>query len=328
MSTPRAVRTKPLAWTLVALVLLAPALAPLRAEENASRRSLEASQAAGRRPAAPPAASYPAEADKVHVVLLVYGHKGGISAACQKDCKGLKAALEAAFADDPERLLFYDLSIKNPATDKVYTRDETLAAIKGLKLGKNDNVLVFQSGHGGIGDRNDPEMSHRLVMDGASLTRAQIQRPLEALKPRAIIFLTDCCSGISKKPAAPTEFVSVSEAGPNIETIRNLVLRPVGIVSITAAEDGKLASASFRGANPGKAGSAFTVALLRLWYSDVTYSSWVMFFPALKAETSLASGGRHAARAFQLKDGSVTVAPPTVALPAIAVPVWQIHMWR
>jgi hypothetical protein len=273
--------------------------------------------------------AYPPEADKLQVVILVFGHKGGISAACQKDCKGIKSILEAAFAEDPERLVIHDLSAVNPKTGKYYTRDETLEVIKGLKPGKNDNVLIFQSGHGSIGNAKDPEMSHRLTMDGGTLTRAQVQGPIEAMKPRGIIFLTDCCSGLPKKGGA-TERELQSVAEPNVKTIRTLVLCPVGIVSITAAEDGKLAIAGYKGPNPGKAGSAFTVALLRLLYDEkTTYSSWEQFFPALKKETGLASGGKHMARAFQLNERGVVIATrentparvPTRELNGPAVPV-------
>src|SRR5262249_16568875 len=193
----------------------------------------------------------------------------------------------------------------NPATGKVYSMKETLDVVGALKVGKNDNVLIFQSGHGSIGNGNQPELSQRLVMDGGSMTRGQIQQPLETLKPRSILFLTDCCSDISKRgPGRGTpKFVSLEE--PNVLTIRNLMLRPKGPVSITAADDGKLAAASFRGPNPGKAGSAFTVAMVRLWYNDATYTSWEQFFPVLKAETGKASGGRQAARAFQIKSGVI-----------------------
>jgi hypothetical protein len=270
-------------------------------------------------------ALFPKEADKLHVVLLVFGHKGGISAACQKDCKAFLASLESTFEDDDEdRLVVHDLSIKNPKTGKVFTAAETLAVINRMRVGRNDNVVVFQSGHGDIMNRDNPEMSHRLMMDGGSLTRAQIQNPIMAMKPRAFLFITDCCSGFSskKKSAAPspTDFVTVAE--PNRATIRNLMMRPIGLVSVTAAEDGKLASASYSGANPAKAGSAFTVAMLRLWYKDTTYNSWNDFFPPLKAETRLASRGGHMARAFHLNDGmmpSVIVMPPYLGMP-----MWQI----
>jgi hypothetical protein len=252
-----------------------------------------------------------AEATKLHVVLLVFGHKGGISAACQKDCKAIKAALELAFADedDADRLVIHDLSIKNPETGKPFTTKETLDVIKNLSAGKNDNVFIYQSGHGSIGDRNDPEMSHVLQMDGATLTRAQIQKPIEAMKPRGIIFLTDCCSGFGRKAPAPkTQPVSLVE--PNLQTIRNLMLRPAGVVSITAAEDGTLAMASYRGTNPAKAGSAFTVALTRLWCNDTVYESWTDFYPDLRKETSAATGNRHTARAFHLKEGTRLIPSP------------------
>jgi hypothetical protein len=312
MRTLMTKRTAVLALGLAVLALAAPALG-----------------AQGTAPAPKPQANRgPDEADKLHVVLLVFGHKGGISAACQKDCKGLKAALEAAFADDAHRLVIHDLTVKNPKTGKVYSSAETLAVIESLNPGGNDNVLVFQSGHGSIGDRNSPELSQRLMMDGGSLTRAQIQRPLEARKPRGIIFLTDCCSGFTKKQGAPKATGFVSAAAPNLQTIRNLMLRARGVVSITAAEDGKLASASYRGANPGKAGSAFTVAMLRLWFAGETYTSWEQFFPALKKETGLASGGRHSARAFRLPDGGTAVVAALNVRTPFAVPAFPFRPWR
>ena len=119
-----------------------------------------------------------------------------------------------------------------------------------------------------------------------------------------MIFLTDCCSAFIKQKKVPAKPKAdpVSEVLPNATTIRSLTRSPIGIVSITAAEDGKLADASFAGPNPAKAGSAFTVALLRLWYSETAYTSWKEFFPILKEETRKASRGRHAARAFQLND--------------------------
>src|SRR4051795_11125047 len=106
MTKLRTPRSKFRVGALAALVMSLQGLSPLAAQ-----------QANGK----------PAEADRLHVVLLVFGHKGGISAACQKDCKGLKAALETAFADDPDRLVVHDLSLKNPQTGKVYTTAETLA---------------------------------------------------------------------------------------------------------------------------------------------------------------------------------------------------------
>ncbi|HYV34821.1 MAG TPA: hypothetical protein VE988_03895 [Gemmataceae bacterium] len=299
-------RIKLVAVAVAALVVSFAAFRPVDAQQNPSYLfRFDSLQNIAPR-SARSAESLPPQADKLHVILLVFGHKGGISAACQKDCKGVKTALETAFAGEEDRLVFHDLTVVNPKTNKYYSTKETMEVINGLKIGRNDNVLIFQSGHGAIGNKNDPEWSHKLQMDGGTLTRAQVQKPIEAMKPRGIIFLTDCCSGLPKKATVASEeeeLVSLETVGPNVQSIRNLVLLPSGVISVTAAEDGKLAIAGFKGANPAKAGSAFTVALLRLWYnSDVTYDSWNQFFPVLKKETGLASGGKHLARAFQLND--------------------------
>jgi hypothetical protein len=58
------------------------------------------------------------------------------------------------------------------------------------------------------------------------------------------------------------------------------------------------------------AGSAFTVALTRLWYrQDVTFTTWRQFFSKLRPETNTASAGQHRARAFHLGD-ETPAAPP------------------
>src|SRR5271154_5579416 len=94
------------------LVLLAWA-APIQAQETESPR-IELK----RTPTGLKAVASPQQADKLHVVVLVFGHKGGISAACQKDCKAFIASLESAFDEEDEQLVVHDLSIKNPKTGK------------------------------------------------------------------------------------------------------------------------------------------------------------------------------------------------------------------
>src|SRR5262249_32622937 len=108
--------------------------------------------------------------------------------------------------------------------------------------------------------------------------------------------------------------VALDNETPNTKTVRNLLLKTSGIVSITAAQDGKEAKAGYKGANPGHAGSAFTVALTRLWYRhDVTFTTWKEFFPRLRDETRQASGGQHQARAFRLGTPVVPPSPAPVA---------------
>jgi hypothetical protein len=264
------------------------------------------------------------EADKIHLVLLVWGYSDNIGGPCLNDCKAVKATLAASV--EKERLVVDDFTGKNPKTGQFFTPKEVLDGIKSMKIGKNDTVFVFHSGHGEIGDRKQPEASHLLFIDNGQIGRMQIQRPIEAMQPRAIIFLTDCCSSYREFNAASDGGrQSQGGNGPNLKTVRNLMLKPVGIVSITAAEDGKLAIAASKGANPGKAGSSFTVAMLRLWYDQkVTHTNWEQFFPILKAETGKASGGVHFARAFEIMEtGKIPSVTQPGAVPARNQVTWE-----
>jgi hypothetical protein len=245
--------------------------------------------------AAQPGPNPAAEADKLHVVLLVAGADSSIGNADLKDVAAMRQAVAVSFAAEPKRVVLHDLTGKNPTTRRFYTGPEILKHVREMKVGPNDNVLIFHSGHGGINDRKRPEESHVLVVDGGQVGRMDLTKAVLSLKPRGLILLTDCCSTFAKS--------ALAQDAPrvNTKTVRNLLLKSTGVVSITAAEDGTMAQAGYKGANPGRAGSAFTVALMRLWYrQDVTFTTWKQFFPRLRQETGSASGGQHRARAFHL----------------------------
>src|SRR5205807_4895546 len=111
---------------------------------------------------AQPESKHPAEADKVHVVLLVAGADSNIGNADMADVAAMRHAISASFASDKKRVVFHDLTGKNPATGRHYTGPEIVGRLKKMKVGNNDTVLVFHSGHGGINDKNRPEASHGL----------------------------------------------------------------------------------------------------------------------------------------------------------------------
>jgi hypothetical protein len=123
-----------------------------------------------------------------------------------------------------------------------------------------------------------------------------------AAKPRGLIILTQCCSGYEGRGLQPAlDSARAKPEVPNNRTVRNLVLGLAGVVSITAADDGKTSWTGWNGPNPGQAGCGFTVAMVRLWYRhDVTFTTWKQFFPVLRSETGKASNGQQFARAFEL----------------------------
>lgn len=247
------------------------------------------------RPAPP--AKYPAEAARVHVVLLGDTRCPEIGAACGKDFAGLRATLTAGLGKKADRLTFHDLTAANPATDLAWTAAEVFRHVRDLKLEGNDSVVLFHSGHGVITKKDFPERTHYLGLAAGAVSRWVLHEALRAHKPRALIVLTDCCSTFQpgRQPGAPG-----GRAAVNATTAEHLFLRAVGEVSITAAEDGKGAFPSFKGDNPGGAGSAFTVALLRLLHDRRTFTTWRELFPELRAATAAASGGRQRARAFAI----------------------------
>jgi hypothetical protein len=266
-------------------------------------------------------ADYPAEASRVHVIYLVYNAGGAFGRACQSDVDGFRATLEDGFGTTSGRLVHHDWTRGHPEKGRPYSLEELKDFLRNLRLGRNDTVVVFQSGHGCIGDLGRPEDSQYLGCTNGTpgqpgqrvyeLRRGWLMSTLQAARPRALIVLTDCCS--KYQPRRDDGFdaqhgFSHAPPGVNGGTVRQLFLRAVGVVSITGADDGECSIVGYSGSNPGKAGSAFTVALLRLMYDpDRTYQSWQEFFPALRRETFRASSGRpspaHQARAFRLPGG-------------------------
>jgi hypothetical protein len=257
---------------------------------------------------APGVAAYPAEASRVHVVLLVDRRAPHIGAPCYKDVLGFRAALVAGFAAKRDRLVFHDLTGEHPQTRRDWTPRQVFLYLSGLQFGPNETLVVFHSGHGSVSNRAFPEETHRLSLNTGSIPCGATYAALRNQRLRAFVLLTDSCSSYRDHSYIA---LARSDAEPpdgrvNAASVTNLFLRLVGHVSIAAAQDGQAAAASFRGGNPGKAGSAFTVALLRLLYDrSRTCRTWGEIFPRLRAETLDASGGRHQPRAFTILEQGV-----------------------
>lgn len=246
------------------------------------------------------------EADKVHVVLLVYGKDGAFGAACRKDVSAFAKMLDQGFEQKADRLVFHDYTGLNPATFRPWTPREVLADLKEMKVGTNDAIVLYHSGHGMIADPKSPEASQIVLTDEGPIERGELLQILKAKHARGLVLLTDCCSSYPQTPVA--RHVTRTNLAYNARTIQALFLQVRGLISITAAEPGDGATPAHVGSNPGQASSAFTVALLRLMCNqDRSYANWTELFPALHQETADASALQgtplHRAHAFRIEEG-------------------------
>jgi hypothetical protein len=241
----------------------------------------------------------PAEAARLHVIYLAAGADANIGSADKQDIDAMKHIITSTIGRDVKRVSTHDLTGKRRSTGKFWTGQEVLKYIANLKIGPNDNIFIFHSGHGGIANRRRPEETQVLTIDGGNLERKALMKAVADKGPRALILLTDCCSTYMDSPVSLDEEVG----DPNARTVANLLLRPTGLISITAADDGQMAQTGWVGDNPANAGSCFSVAMTRLWYrQNVTFNTWKEFFPRLRQETFRVSSSRHRARAFHLGD--------------------------
>src|SRR5689334_688964 len=97
----------------------------------------------------------PAEASRVHLVLLGYTPNNDFGRACRKDIIGFECVLREGFGDMADRIVTHDLSVRNRRTDAEYTRAEVEEYLRTMEVGRNDVVIVYHSGHGAITNRLD-----------------------------------------------------------------------------------------------------------------------------------------------------------------------------
>jgi hypothetical protein len=125
------------------------------------------------------------------------------------------------------------------------------AYYNNLRLGANEALLFFDSGHGGFaGDR------HILTLAGGNIDRGRLLAAMGRHNPPLAVVLTNCCSN----QMGALAFVNAYPDG-NKEVMGNLLLRARGLVDATAAEKGEFAWC-------GPRGGCFTLALAGLWASQ------------------------------------------------------------
>jgi hypothetical protein len=221
---------------------------------------------------APPSAAAP-ELRKLHV-LVVLDTDSELRKQLEIDEVRLTRCLKERIPADR-----YALRVLKGAD---VTRDRILGACKDLKVGRNDGVLFFYGGPGGLG----PQKTQLLRLHhGKPLLRSEIRRALEAKQAGLVVLLTDCCKRTVVdvgKPDVPMRDLA-TEINPSM---RCLLFQARGFVDITSAEGGTSAGDTRRG-------SLFTRVLCKLLWQPIAeldrnkdgFVNWQEFYDRLKTET-------------------------------------------
>jgi len=235
----------------------------------------------------------PELASKLHVVLLADLGCPNHGASFRNDLETVKKFLKQAIPDAN----IIDL------TGQEWTPTKVLDHLGQLKIGSNDNVLVYHTGHGVMLKEKQGDSHYMVLWDQPDhndlLSRDKLRATLLGHRPRGLIMLSDCCSGFPANGRALGG--PALEVTPNLATLRHLLLGVRGVVDITAAQVGVNANVFHIGPNYAGARGAFTTALLRVLSNPATtYHTWSGdFWSDLVKETRINSNGYHQPHCFQ-----------------------------
>lgn len=121
----------------------------------------------------------------LHVLIAVDTDDAG-GATWGRDGANMKALIESSFQ---KQKLAGRFQIE-VFTDKNVTAEKILGYYRSLKIGPDDGLLFYYSGHGGF----HIAKGHFLALTRGLLDRKALIDSMEALKPRLCVVLTDCCA--------------------------------------------------------------------------------------------------------------------------------------
>ncbi len=246
-------------------------------------------------PVDPAVAAAPPEqvAPVVYVLLLGHARDATIGQGVQVSGRRLETLLQQALPTDGELVLKCVGFPKNgqgpDAADgqplSYVTIDNAIAEI-GPKVREGiDTVACFMLAHGSFdGNRYTPdyEYGHYFGMQqGASYPRSTLVERLKATKPKLTVLLSDSCNVRSDLPSfAPAVPAAPPGAVAALESLRTLLLKHTGVVSINASSPGQF---SFYSPTQGGFFMQAFDETLQYCRDDV---SWQEFFTLTTAETA------------------------------------------
>ncbi|OHD54997.1 MAG: hypothetical protein A2Y33_03260 [Spirochaetes bacterium GWF1_51_8] len=178
------------------------------------------------------------------------------------DDPGLNNIADSVRADFSYITKFLDVLEKNDIinVDKIVirgseaTKDNIMNVLKKLKLNKNDVLMVYFSGHGGMeGGKLFLETS-----DLEQIYRSELAKVVESKDAKLKLVFTDACSSSIDGLIAVKTLGGLTKANKQkalVEIYKNLFLNYEGTLYMTAASEGEYAWS-------GDRGGAFTEALI------------------------------------------------------------------
>jgi hypothetical protein len=212
----------------------------------------------------------PAQAQKLHAVLVAdvspAAKWGAFEPNLVHDILNMQDMLEHGC---PESRL--------AATQHFLERNEdaapqaVLSAIEGLRANRNDTILIYYTGHGGLDDRGS-----YFHMAGGKLYREQVIAAAKEHGARLVVLLSDCCNSRDDGLVQLAPRAGHFERDDYSPLFQSLFVDPKGIVDVNAC--GPSESAFFLPPpkqDGDEMGSLFTTALTR-WAREKNdeRSSW------------------------------------------------------
>jgi hypothetical protein len=118
------------------------------------------------------------------------------------------------------------------------TPSNVVREIQSVPVGRNDTLLVFFAGHGGMHDGD-----LYLKMNGSSLSHRRVAQEMANKRSRLSVLVTDCCSTYDQS-MLQTNTNQKTNKNANWETIRDLFFNLRGNVTVTSAKPGQPSYAS------------------------------------------------------------------------------------
>jgi hypothetical protein len=181
------------------------------------------------------------------------------------------------------------LDLKIMQGDEV-SRAGILRYYNDLKVGPNEGIVFWYSGHGAFDKR--PGFGHALTMGRTGtdvLFRSELRAAMERKNAALTVLLTNCCSNEAKLEAKAPVGAAPAGSPDEISPVwRCLFFQSRGVVDITAAEQGSFALLDT------EVGGMFTRAFLNLMEKGVDeldldkdgFVSWDEFYKQLREETN------------------------------------------